>query len=254
MSHDDTVVAMRRHRPRHQRRSRPGLEEQLASLSDLTDALTRPTLESLQRTLDSVSGLLEEALAPRGRGRHEHEHEHGHKEGHRHRHEHGRGHHDRHHDDCGCGSWDDCGCSDTACDCHCSCCVGDVDLAVYARVGEVRLVPIAIENPRKREQQVTLQLSDFRTRGGSEGVGVQGQLDRQELTLEPCSTEGVLLRVTTSSFTPEGNDRGVDVDDCTTLIADLRLDGCDVRPIRIGVVLLPRDCASYEVSCRCTCC
>ncbi|HEY8341361.1 MAG TPA: hypothetical protein VIK95_15940, partial [Egibacteraceae bacterium] len=130
MSHDDTVVAMRRHRPRHQRRPRTGLEEQLATLSDLTDALTRPTLESLQRTLDSVQGILSDALAPRERGgRGEHE------AGHRHRHEHGTRHHHRHHDDCGCGSWDDCGCSDTTCDCHCSCCVGDVDLAVYARVG-----------------------------------------------------------------------------------------------------------------------
>jgi hypothetical protein len=36
--------------------------------------------------------------------------------------------------------------------------------------------------------------------------------------------------------------------------ADLRVEGCDTRPIRIALALLPRDCNAYEIDCGCGCC
>src|SRR5574341_2367095 len=51
-------------------------------------------------------------------------------------------------------------------ECECYCCIGDVDLAVYSRAGEVRVVQIVLENDRHRDKEVTLELSDWTTRGG----------------------------------------------------------------------------------------
>ncbi len=46
-----------------------------------------------------------------------------------------------------------------------------------------------------------------------------------------------------------------DVDDCLVAVADLRVEGCDIRcPIGIGVVLLPRDCDTFDLTCGCGCC
>src|SRR5438876_6896604 len=50
--------------------------------------------------------------------------------------------------------------------CQCECCIGDVDFAIYARVGEQRVIPILVENERRREKQITLELSNWTTRGG----------------------------------------------------------------------------------------
>ena len=49
-------------------------------------------------------------------------------------------------------------------------------------------------------------------------------------------------------------DRLPDVDECTVLYADLRVEGCGIRPIRIALALLPRDCYAYEAECDCGCC
>src|SRR5947209_2562603 len=57
-----------------------------------------------------------------------------------------------------------CGCRDCDCDdcvqdgCHCSCCIGDADLLIYARLGERRVVPLVVENNRHRERQIRLEL------------------------------------------------------------------------------------------------
>ncbi len=45
-----------------------------------------------------------------------------------------------------------------------------------------------------------------------------------------------------------------DVDDCHVAIADLRVQGCDTRPIRLAVAVLPRDCGPYPIRCACRCC
>jgi hypothetical protein len=45
-----------------------------------------------------------------------------------------------------------------------------------------------------------------------------------------------------------------DVDDCLVAVADLRIQGCETRPLRIAVAILPRDCSRYEVHCGDRCC
>ncbi|MEL6893707.1 MAG: hypothetical protein AAFP84_19100 [Actinomycetota bacterium] len=45
-----------------------------------------------------------------------------------------------------------------------------------------------------------------------------------------------------------------DVDDCHVAIADLCIEGCDARPVRIAVAVLPRRCNTYDVRCQCGCC
>lgn len=44
-----------------------------------------------------------------------------------------------------------------------------------------------------------------------------------------------------------------DVDSCTTLYADVSVEGCG-RPVRLAVVVLPRGCDAYDVRCSCGCC
>jgi len=216
-----------------------------------------------------------------------------------------RGHHRHHHDcDCGCheGRHDhhrDHECRHCGHDsCECFCCVGDVDLVVYARVGEQRVVPVVVENERRREKEVKLELSDWTTRGGSAAPVRTVLLEPKALKLAPCSEQDVTLVV---QVLPEQRDQGSeapkekpdapkgkaaapeekgfgiggslgavaaaaagldvssrtqipDVDECRVVTADLRLLGCDHRPIRIAVAILPRDCDPFRVGCGCTCC
>jgi hypothetical protein len=181
---------------------------------------------------------------------------------------HHHGHHGHHHgDDCGhCGPDP----------CQCFCCLGDVDLAVYARVGEIRVVPIVVENERRREKAVTLELSGWTTRGGNPGQAETMLLEPKAFTLAPCGQQQVTLVVRvrpqaggTPAPTPAPNrtpaetvdtaatgerHAPADVDSCQVVSADLRILGCDHRPIRVAVAILPRDCDPYRVSCGCSCC
>src|SRR4051794_10031114 len=51
----------------------------------------------------------------------------------------------------------DCGCKQRECDdCHCECCVGDADVLVHARCGELRRIPITFENDSRRDKPVKL--------------------------------------------------------------------------------------------------
>ena len=144
--------------------------------------------------------------------------------------------------------------------CHCDCCVYDADLVVYSRVGERRIVPIRISNERTRTRHITLQLSEFTTSGGNDAP-VQGEIEtRTEFDLEACEREEVVLALQSAASTTDlskkdrESGRFPDVDDCLVAYADLRIQGCDVRPLRIAVALLPRDCDAYEVHCACGCC
>lgn len=157
----------------------------------------------------------------------------------------------------------DCECEDDDCDpcepddCHCRCCIGDADLVVYARAGERRVVPVVISNCRRREREVNLELSQWTTRGGKP-TQVTGQIVGQpKFTLEPCGDHTVLIVINAAvGDDPTGGtpDRLPDVDECLVLYADLRVEGCDIRPIRIALALLPFDCGAFEVDCGCTCC
>ncbi len=204
----------------------------------------------------------------RGYSRHEHGR-------HRHRHPHHHHHHDCHYHDCRDN------CSDDYC--HCICCIGDADLAIYAHLGERRVVPIEIENSRRREREIRLELSAWSSRGGRR-TNIGGQIiPPAEFTLAPCERREVLIVVNalsddanatfgTAVRDVEGQDgeekqsalnereqreqrqRTPDVDECEVYYADLRVEGCDIRPVRLALVLLPRDCDPYEIDCRCGCC
>jgi hypothetical protein len=151
---------------------------------------------------------------------------------------------------------DDCGCASESC--HCSCCIGDADLVVYARLGEQRVVPITIENSRRRERTINLELSEWVTHGGN-SVDIQAAVvPAEEFVLGPCQEKAATLLLDTSrGGQDEGGGEGEvlpDVDDCRVAYADLRVKGCDVRPIRVALALVPRDCATYTVDCHCGCC
>ena len=163
-------------------------------------------------------------------------------------------HHHKHEEQCDCCGRDDC---------HCRCCINDADLVVYSRVGERRVVPITIDNCRRRERTITLELSKWSRSGGrASEVSVQSALSPQEFTLKACEEQVVTLVVETK-FEQGGDEAGADaaasrlgfdVDDCLVLYADLRVEGCDIRPVRIALTLLPRDCDAYQISCCCSCC
>jgi hypothetical protein len=157
----------------------------------------------------------------------------------------------RHADDCRCPR-----CHPD--DCHCRCCIGDADLLVRARLGERRLVPIVIENNQRREREVELELSSWSAATG--GVKVTGAiLPPTKLTLKPCEEKAVILAIEVAQDKTQDDNNSTtrtppDVRDCVVFYADFRVVGCDVRPIRIAVAVLPRDCDAFHVDCRCGCC
>ena len=183
-----------------------------------------------------------------------------HHEGHRH-HKHRHHGHDQEHDcgceghrEPGCGCRDDrqrdCGCGRCGDDCHCMCCVEGADLVVETRLGERRVVTLEVVNERRRERDITLELGAFTTRGGSPAP-VAGAVDgATTFKLPPCSEHlvTVVIEVGTDREGPR------DVDDCLVAWSDLKVEGCDIRPVRIAVAILPRDCGAYRVRCACGCC
>ncbi len=167
---------------------------------------------------------------------------------------------------CGCGrsDCDGCDCEDCApSSCDCLCCIGDVDLVVYTRVGERRVVPIEIHNPRRREREIEIELSSFTTRSGKPAGVVATLIGDGKVTLAPCATHELILVVNVATTdVKDGDDvmrratgeRVIDVDDCLVAVADLRVVGCDMRAQRIALAILPRRCAAHEVECRSGCC
>jgi hypothetical protein len=164
-------------------------------------------------------------------------------------------HHHTEREACGC---QECGRND----CSCSCCVGDSDLLVQARVGERRVVPILIENTSHREKSVELELSDWSThKSRNQALQVTGKLlEPLTFTIPPCSEQAVTLVVEAmidpASTDPKAVNRITlgDVDGCSVYYADLRVKGCDIRPVRIALSLLGRDCSPLTIDCRCECC
>lgn len=153
--------------------------------------------------------------------------------------------------------------------CECLCCIGDVDLVVHARVGEQRVIPVLLENERRRERQITAELSDWRTRGGGAAPVETIAMEPKSFTLAPCGETEIVIavRVGAPAQAGAGNTPGSsieggtaigrgqrDVDECLVAIADLRLAGCDHRSIRIAVAILPRSCEPLRVPCGCGCC
>ena len=130
------------------------------------------------------------------------------------------------------------------------CCVDGADLVVETRLGERRVVTLEVVNERRRERDITLELGAFTTRGGSPAP-VAGAVDgATTFKLAPCSEHlvTIVIEVGTDREGPR------DVDDCLVAWSDLKVEGCDIRPVRIAVAILPRDCGAYRVRCACGCC
>ena len=149
-------------------------------------------------------------------------------------------------------------------DCHCQCCIGDdLDLVVYSRLGERRIVPITITNERRREREVTLELSGVQDQGRPRGSGDRG--DRRCEHVHVGTLRGARRdhrgRVVRARRRRTGDRRARTTSrPPTSTIASSRSlicgwTGCDIRcPIGIGVVLLPRDCDTFDLGCGCGCC
>lgn len=152
---------------------------------------------------------------------------------------------------------DDCCDSCQRDDCECRCCIGDADYVIYARPGEVRIIPIRLENERRRERVINLEFSGWSRRGGGKApIGTQ-IIPEGEFTLPACSERDIRLRVDIAQLqddNPDTPNRLPQIDECLVLYGDLRIEGCDVRPVRIALALLPLDCDPFVVECGCSCC
>ena len=213
----------------------------------MATAMYAPYLESLQQMYAGLGGSAQPQTGYAYPGQHPHHHHH----------------HGWHERDCGCDRCDEC----DECGKSCTCCIGDADLVVYARLGERRVVPITIDNCNRREREVRLELSRFTRRGGGQETGLQGTLSTEGFTLRGCDEQTVTITIDLGGGEQGGGEQGggdvagaterrtrLGLDECIVLYADLRIEGCDVRPVRIALAVMPRDCEAYEVSCDCSCC
>jgi hypothetical protein len=153
---------------------------------------------------------------------------------------------------CGCGCGCGCGKQD---DCHCSCCIVDADVVVYAHLGERRIATFSIENETRREKDIRVVLGEFTTRAGKPAP-IKGMLEPPtEFKLGPCASQSIVTVIETGSLDSSNTEGMTDVEDCTVYYSDLRVDGCEMRPLRLAVAILPRDCGAYKIRCRsCGCC
>jgi hypothetical protein len=222
----------------------------------------------------------------------------------------GHQHHRHDHHDCGCGhhhhgcdhdhdqwhdhdDWHDhghCehrrGCGDH--DCHCECCISDeADVVVYARCGEVRRVPIEVENDTRRDREgVTFAVSDVHSAGGRQLAWKVALDPSGPQTLEACSRTVIDLVVAIRCDDADtGDDKSdeqpastgtrakkaaakeaaaedartsdtgrADVDDCQVGYVTVRAEGCLIRPIVVAIAVVPRRCDAYHAGCSCSCC
>jgi hypothetical protein len=166
-------------------------------------------------------------------------------------------------------------------DCRCDCCIVDADIIVYARCGELRVIPIEITNDtRKVRENVEVDVSDVRTSGGRVLPWATVLRPTGPLTLEPCSTTKLELGVhivcgerkeEPQAQTGRGaaakeaakdlvtrlideRDAFPDVDRCEVGYATVRVGGCLVRPIVVAIAVLPNECDTYRAGCSCSCC
>lgn len=159
-------------------------------------------------------------------------------------------------DGCGCSCPDD-DCQPDAC--QCTCCVADSDLVVEARVGEQRVIPVVIENKWRRKREIEVQLSDWSC-GGSDLQIDARIVDPLKFTIEPCGEHKLMLILAIRGVGDQSDATGTtarppqDVESCVVCYADLRIKGCDIRPIRIAVAVLPCECGAYRVDCCQACC
>lgn len=150
-----------------------------------------------------------------------------------------------------------CGCDDHGqhdehrCDhCDCGSCAEGADAVIEARVGERRVLPVTLHNPRHRSTTVTLVPGEWTTCSDDGPQIATEVVPGGEITLAPCETRVVrlVIAVGASRSTDDKERTGGDVRCCTVAVSDLRVDGCGTC-LRLAVAVLPSDCGSLEVDC-----
>jgi hypothetical protein len=162
------------------------------------------------------------------------------------------------------------------CDCdNCFCHICDADIVIYGRVTEQRVIPLVIENSRHRAREISIELSDF-VKSDDKNVKLHSVVQPAEFELATCSEQEVILGIHMLPTNIEegkvigsvdairekggistnipGRTNIPDVESCTVFYADLSVKGCEMRPMRIAAVLLPRDCDPIQIECSCGCC
>lgn len=196
-------------------------------------------------------------------------------------------HESRRHHSHECGHQGGCADSDDECDgcghhhrdCRCECCIVDADIVVYARCGELRVIPIEVTNDTRRAREdVEVEVSDVRSAGGRVLPWSCALRPAGTLHLEPCSTTKLELGVhivcderkpqpqpakQARTEEPAGDvvtqlmdlRRDLpDVDRCEVGYVTVRLGGCLVRPIVVAIAVQPLECDAYRTGCSCSCC
>jgi hypothetical protein len=219
----------------------PNFTDLINQMNQLNQTFSSMIMDSLGQMLTSRQSP---APTPQPGPHRHHHHEYEDEECHHHHHEE-EWHHHHHETECRDCEWDDC---------YCRCCIGDADLVVYARLGERRVVPIVLENDRRREKTIHLEMSDFKTRGGDQ-LGVKSVLTPPvDFPLPPCGEHQTVLVVEVAGMEQRKETGATDVDECKVLYSDLRVEGCDMRPLRVALAILPRDCDTFDIHCGCSCC
>lgn len=154
-----------------------------------------------------------------------------------------------------------CGCA-TENSCHCNCCIVDADVAIYAHLGETRIITLLVTNDRLRDKDIRVALGGFTDRAGKPAPIKGGLFAPTEFKLAPCASQTVVMAIETGPLAPSSGEtrpganieKLPDVENCTVYYSDLRVDGCEMRPLRIALAILPRDCGVYKIECRTCCC
>ena len=130
--------------------------------------------------------------------------------------------------------------------------VKEPDLVVYSRVGERRIIPLSIENRRGYRRAIRIEISEWASWRGDQGIAISSALDRAELEVSACSEELITLEIVSSVAEGESEQR-VDFG-CAVYCAHLLFAGCDRRPVRIALVLLSNSSRASRISCDPHCC
>ncbi|GGM88755.1 hypothetical protein GCM10009721_12330 [Terrabacter tumescens] len=170
----------------------------------------------------------------------------------------------------------------------------DADVVVRTRVGERRIIPLALHNAWRRERPVTLAVGPWHV-GTDTDLAVVAVLEEEQVTLAPCEDRIVRLVIGVTTTAGQGGDggdgqggeggqgggkgsdaAGPDEKEGSDVALDTHvgmgqgrlpgdLDACacayaDVRfegcsrPLRVAVVVSPSRCDPVQAGCDCGCC
>ena len=133
-------------------------------------------------------------------------------------------------------------------------CPGDASVTVHGLVhptGELTLAPC-----ERRELVVDVAALPALPTAVPPVVGkdVATEKPQRRQTARGAQLEETLAAPTAVSSVLIRGDQLGDVGVCATYCAELVIEGCSHRPVRLAAQVLPRTCDAYEVNCSCGCC